>query len=626
MAENEEDYLDGLLKSMSERENAEKQAKDEEEEEIKEQVREAVEKSNTPNSKFENIYMDDPVENDGKQVSDEHVEKVLKDVMTVPRKMAAPGVDESYIVDDEPDTPKPVSSVTPEEVAKLAREKEEKEKVDESVKSSNADKALDKLIEETQKDEAAGSNLSKDDELIKDMDLSDGEKDRLVNMNLDDLLNDVNTDAGSTNESGVSAVNDLLAQINQGSDQADDKASDNIASDLAATSAVEDNKADNSSDITSAGVDVKKQLEEELKSVNKKKRKKGILSVIKDIFFESLDDETEEAADTVEKSGRAAKKAAKMAKKAAKADKNDKNKATDAEQVPAAKEKDENELLIEEVFHGKDTLDDSAAPKKGLFAKIKYRMQQFKAKQAKECEAEEQQEEIERQEKQQQVAAKKAQAAEKKQKAAEKKTAKKEAAKKAKAKKPKKEKKPKKPKVKQPPKPGDIIRFKPKSIIVFVMLIVGIVVLVQMFGYTINYSGNISLAKDYYANQEYDKAYNSLDGIKLSGDDETLYKQAKVVMYVQRQYESYENYEKMNMHTEALNALVKGVDRYQTYRSEAKELGVEDKMTEVYNLIIKAFKDKFKMSETEAISLVELSKLDFTSYYYKIEAYGEAIK
>lgn len=621
MAENEEDYLDGLLKSMSERENAEKQAKDEEEEEIKEQVREAVEKSNTPNSKFENIYMDDPVENDGKQVSDEHVEKVLKDVMTVPRKMAAPGVDESYIVDDEPDTPKPVSSVTPEEVAKLAREKEEKEKVDESVKSSNADKALDKLIEETQKDEAAGSNLSKDDELIKDMDLSDGEKDRLVNMNLDDLLNDVNTDAGSTNESGVSAVNDLLAQINQGSDQADDKASDNKASDLAATGAVEDNKADNSSDITSAGDDVKKQLEEELKSVNKKKRKKGILSVIKDIFFESLDDETEEAADTVEKSGRAAKKAAKMAKKAAKADKNDKNKATDAEQVPAAKEKDENELLIEEVFHGKDTLDDSAAPKKGLFAKIKYRMQQFKAKQAKECEAEEQQEEIERQEKQQQVAAKKAQAAEKKQKAAEKKTAKK-----AKAKKPKKEKKPKKPKVKQPPKPGDIIRFKPKSIIVFVMLIVGIVVLVQMFGYTINYSGNISLAKDYYANQEYDKAYNSLDGIKLSGDDETLYKQAKVVMYVQRQYESYENYEKMNMHTEALNALVKGVDRYQTYRSEAKELGVEDKMTEVYNLIIKAFKDKFKMSETEAISLVELSKLDFTSYYYKIEAYGEAIK
>ena len=45
---------------------------------LKNRVREAVEKSNTPNSKFENIYMDDPVENDGKQVSDEHVEKVTE--------------------------------------------------------------------------------------------------------------------------------------------------------------------------------------------------------------------------------------------------------------------------------------------------------------------------------------------------------------------------------------------------------------------------------------------------------------------------------------------------------------------------------------------------------------------
>ena len=44
MAANEEDYLDGLLKSLSDKENAESELKDEEEEEIKEQVREAVEK------------------------------------------------------------------------------------------------------------------------------------------------------------------------------------------------------------------------------------------------------------------------------------------------------------------------------------------------------------------------------------------------------------------------------------------------------------------------------------------------------------------------------------------------------------------------------------------------------
>ena len=36
MAANEEDYLDGLLKSLSDKENAESELKDEEEEEIKE--------------------------------------------------------------------------------------------------------------------------------------------------------------------------------------------------------------------------------------------------------------------------------------------------------------------------------------------------------------------------------------------------------------------------------------------------------------------------------------------------------------------------------------------------------------------------------------------------------------
>ena len=64
MAENEEDYLDGLLKSLSEDENAQSENKDEEEEQIKEQVREAFEKSNEKSTKFENIYDEDGKIND----------------------------------------------------------------------------------------------------------------------------------------------------------------------------------------------------------------------------------------------------------------------------------------------------------------------------------------------------------------------------------------------------------------------------------------------------------------------------------------------------------------------------------------------------------------------------------
>ena len=49
-------------------------------------------------------------------------------------------------------------------------------------------------------------------------------------------------------------------------------------------------------------------------------------------------------------------------------------------------------------------------------------------------------------------------------------------------------------------------------------------------------------------------------------------------------------------------------------------------MKESYDKIINALKDTYKRSETEAISLADMSNSDFVTYYYKIEAYGEAVK
>lgn len=49
-------------------------------------------------------------------------------------------------------------------------------------------------------------------------------------------------------------------------------------------------------------------------------------------------------------------------------------------------------------------------------------------------------------------------------------------------------------------------------------------------------------------------------------------------------------------------------------------------MKESYDKIINALKDTYKISETEAISLADMSNSDFVTYYYKIEAYGKAVK
>ena len=288
--------------------------------------------------------------------------------------------------------------------------------------------------------------------------------------------------------------------------------------------------------------------------------------------------------------------------------------------------KDENVQLIKEMYGDKDNLDENIAPKKGLIAKLKYRIAQLKKKNAEEDKLEEEAElaDIEEQkkkkeEKQAAAAVKKENAKKEKEvKAAEKKKAKDAKAAK-KAAKPKKEKKPK-----PEPKPGDILKIKPKSIMLFITLVASVIVLISLLNTTVSYTTAISKAKTNLENGDYSKVYESLSGMKLNKSDETLYRQATLITYVTRQYESYQNYMEMDMKTEAINALVKGLARYDTYYNEANSLGVGNQMKEARAQIIQAFNDTFKISESEAVSLVAMSDNNFTQYYRKIEAYGKA--
>ena len=91
-----------------------------------------------------------------------------------------------------------------------------------------------------------------------------------------------------------------------------------------------------------------------------------------------------------------------------------------------------------------------------------------------------------------------------------------------------------------------------------------------------------------------------------------------VPTYLAGRDELLENAEK------SINALVKGLARYDTYYNEANSLGVGNQMKEARAQIIQAFNDTFKISESEAVSLVAMSDNNFTQYYRKIEAYGKA--
>lgn len=529
----------------------------------------------------------------------------------------------------------------PEEIAREVREKIEAENADneeqEAQKDAKAEEEVNKMLEDTPVEEAAGATITPADD---DSELSDNDMERLMNMNLDDLIDDVKADTDSISiddllnqgdelknaeaQAQAQALAEELAEKEKNDSQVNETESDdnkadadnNTEPDAAQTEggneeAVSD--IENRQDADNKEADNKEPEKKESVQVDESKikpekpKKDSFFKKIKKVFFDSLEDESpkEEAADNGNGENTSSE-----------------DKSADKPQADNGEPKDENEQIIEDVFGNKDTLDDSEAPKKGFFARFKYRLAQMKAKRIEEEKAEEEAERLDNEEKQKNKELKKAAATEKKEKkkqAAEQKKAAKP--KKVKQPKPKKEKKPK-----EPPKPGDILKIKPLSLAMLVLFVAGVVVLISVLNSALYYNTNSSQAKTYYNNGEYDKAYSKLNGMKLNSNDKTLYEQASTIMYVKRQYDSYENYMSLNMKTEALDALIKGIDRYNTFRSTAQELGIDDKFKAEYQNIIDALQNTFKISEAQGISLADMSNSDFTNYYLKIKEYGKAVQ
>lgn len=497
--------------------------------------------------------------------------------------------------------------------------------------------------------------------------LSEDDMKRLSQMGLDNIIEQVTTD--------TSSVDDLFDDTKEEKDNINNQNNKEKADEKKA----DVNMAVDTVDNDEMAADSAKSSKKGRKKQKKEKTKKNnIFSVIKSVFFENLDEEDEDL--DIEKKEKSSKQKVVKTNKTKKSvddvrkdddirqsapepqaelqpenesiidenradiadninqdDENsvnndiyddtseDKTEKNDLPEEPD-RSKDENVQLIKEMYGDKDNLDENIAPKKGLIAKLKYRIAQLKKKNAEEDKLEEEAElaDIEEQkkkkeEKQAAVAVKKENAKKEKEvKTAEKKKAKDAKAAK-KAAKPKKEKKPK-----PEPKPGDILKIKPKSIMLFITLVASVIVLISLLNTTVSYTTAISKAKTNLENGDYSKVYESLSGMKLNKSDETLYRQATLITYVTRQYESYQNYMEMDMKTEAINALVKGLARYDTYYNEANSLGVGNQMKEARAQIIQAFNDTFKISESEAVSLVAMSDNNFTQYYRKIEAYGKA--
>ena len=108
-----------------------------------------------------------------------------------------------------------------------------------------------------------------------------------------------------------------------------------------------------------------------------------------------------------------------------------------------------------------------------------------------------------------------------------------------------------------------------------------------------------------FDNQEYETTYTDLYGMKLKGEDEEIFNKSRIIMLLTRKAQSYENYMRLGMKPEALNALLEGYEMSPKVLDAAYEYGVSEQVMQEYKRITDGLL-VFGLSENDAAQIVAL--------------------
>lgn len=142
------------------------------------------------------------------------------------------------------------------------------------------------------------------------------------------------------------------------------------------------------------------------------------------------------------------------------------------------------------------------------------------------------------------------------------------------------------------------------SIVFALFAICAIVIVIGTNIYT--YSISIRDAAKYFDAQKYNDAYYNVYGMNIKDEDIELYDKIMTVMFVNKQLNSYNHYYQLEQYPEALDSLLKGLERYDKYIALAKELGIENDLKYVRENILEELNQVFSLSEKDAKKLIQM--------------------
>lgn len=141
-----------------------------------------------------------------------------------------------------------------------------------------------------------------------------------------------------------------------------------------------------------------------------------------------------------------------------------------------------------------------------------------------------------------------------------------------------------------------------------VLILAGVILGTNIFGY----NASKSEAERYFTLQKYTDAYNEARGTKMEDKDPELYDKIITVMKVQQSIDSYGSYAAMKYYPDALDALLRGLQKYDENIDMALDLEIEGDMKVCKNRILGILKEEFSLSEQEAYNILSLDAEAYT--------------
>ena len=203
--------------------------------------------------------------------------------------------------------------------------------------------------------------------------------------------------------------------------------------------------------------------------------------------------------------------------------------------------------------------------------------------------------------------------------AAAKKKKKKEKPPKEKKEKPPKEKKPKKEKAPKEPEEPDKPTKRVSKKNILLMLTFSASLLAALVALTMLIPDSLERAQAVTAFEagDYDGVYNLLYGKSKNPDEELLFHQAEVILIMERRLDAYSVNKSLGMETEALNALLLGLNRYDALRI-GELYGADAQLAATYQEILRILADEYGMSESRAREILALNAEQYTQTLHEI--------